>query len=428
MTDRLIWQAAEIVNTALEFGLIYLYLRKMLKRKDMSFACDVIWFVLSVAVQAVANHFTDSPMVSLGTTTIMLLALAIVFFRDSLSRKIFISLVFLVIIFVSECIFIWLLSAFNKWATDDLLTSDTGRLIGMIGTKILAFWMIVIISTYAADRVKDIKPSQWITIIMMPVVSICILQTIFRLIAFNSNRITDYGSVLLSIVGLMYINIAVFSHFEAYDRDIRLGVLEQVLVREEKNYKLLNDAFSEMRTMRHDIKNQLDVAQQLYEHGEVTAAKEHIGSMSEKIGRSSAVYTGNLFLDSLINIKAQTAQEHGIRFITKADISRDITADMVELCRIIGNALDNAIEECMRLGSDDTYVELVISQKDGKLVIQISNPTNAVMVDKLETHKQDKHSHGIGLISMRKSVELLGGIFSYKIDKSNFIITVIIKE
>ncbi len=90
--------------------------------------------------------------------------------------------------------------------------------------------------------------------------------------------------------------------------------------------------------------------------------------------------------------------------------------DEMELCRILGNGLDNAIEGCERLGDERKHILLSISEDKDNLLISISNTSDMVDTENLSSTKKKKGMHGIGVNSIKSSVERLKGVakFSYK--------------
>ena len=78
------------------------------------------------------------------------------------------------------------------------------------------------------------------------------------------------------------------------------------------------------------------------------------------------VYTGNNAVDSIVNIKGSMANSLGIDFICKVNIITSIMADELDLCRIIGNALDNAIEGCERSSADKKHIYFSINEEQNK--------------------------------------------------------------
>lgn len=134
-------------------------------------------------------------------------------------------------------------------------------------------------------------------------------------------------------------------------------------------------------------------------------------SYSSVEAATSLCYTGNSALDAVINLKSASAESKGIRFITKISVS-SYNIDALNLCRILSNALDNAVEACERVSSSDRFVYLTIKQLENKLIIDVENSSPYVDINCLATTKADKKQHGIGLYSIEKAIKTADGIVS----------------
>jgi sensor histidine kinase regulating citrate/malate metabolism len=108
-----------------------------------------------------------------------------------------------------------------------------------------------------------------------------------------------------------------------------------------------------------------------------------------------------------------------IPFSCKVLVSEEMNIDELQLCRIIANLLDNAIEGAQRCTSDDKYVYISIIQNNKKLRICVMNSSDEVDTDNLVT-KKEGYGHGIGVNSVREVVNNLDGILSFKYENGIF--------
>ena len=139
---------------------------------------------------------------------------------------------------------------------------------------------------------------------------------------------------------------------------------------------------------------------------------------------TSVCYTGNSAVDSVINLKGDYARSKSIQFMTKIKMN-EIRFDTVGMCRILGNALDNAIEACERIAIEEKSICLMLNQTDNKLIIEISNTSPVVDVQNLTTSKADKIIHGIGLKSIKQAVSNMNGYISCSYDNGFFYMKIV---
>ena len=97
-----------------------------------------------------------------------------------------------------------------------------------------------------------------------------------------------------------------------------------------------------------------------------------------------------------------------------------------DICILLGNILDNAIEACEQLSAKKT-IELKIRCINGMLYIGCKNPTKQSDVS-LITTKPDKSQHGFGTVTIKKIANKYGGHANYKIDESLFVCEIIIPQ
>ena len=335
------------------------------------------------------------------------------------------ALLFIVIVFISEILFIGLLNFFDIGLPSEIGKQGINRIIGMVGTKIIYFWIVIFVCRLINRKIKEIPIKQWITIVLMPAISTIILYIIYYdlMSSRENNKIILY---CIAVLGLLYINYAVFDFFETYLKQLRVSVLEQVIERETTNYKQLENAYNDMRTLKHDVANQLDVITDLITRNDKESAEAVIRSISMQLENVNAVcYTGEPIIDSVINIKLKYAHELGINIAKRIKVAA-FNLDKIELCRAIGNVLDNAIEGCQRSGLSERHIYISIQQLDDKIVVEITNNATDVDLNNLQTSKKNKSAHGIGLSSIQSSVEKLNGYMKYDFKNSIFSLKMVV--
>lgn len=231
------------------------------------------------------------------------------------------------------------------------------------------------------------------------------------------------------MIGIIYINIAMFNFFDSYSKQLKLSFMETVAEREAENYKALKMSYQEMKKLKHDFKNELDILNNLIADRKYEIAEAHIAEISDFINKSAAVcYTGNEAVDSLINIKIHTAKLYDIKVITKMKISTSLNANSMELCRIFGNALDNAIEACCKLENAEKFICISIKEINENVLIEILNSANEVDTTAFVSTKSEKGLHGYGIQSIRSSAERIEGALHFKYDNGVFIMKLLIKN
>ena len=259
----------------------------------------------------------------------------------------------------------------------------------------------------------------------MPFLSAIILNQIFPANHSENNVIIGY---IISVCGVLYLNFSVFNYFESYDKQIKLATLEQIMERESENYRAIAGSYAEIRNIKHDLRNQVTVLNDLLKDNKYDEAKKHINQLYNDVEKVTSVcYTGNSAVDSIINLKGDYARSRNISFMSKIKVN-SIDFEAISVCRILGNALDNAIEACERIDIDEKCVCIAMHQLDNKLIIEIENTSPPVDVNNLITSKKNKEAHGIGMQSIRQTVESMNGYVSCNYENGYFSIKIVLSK
>ncbi len=199
-------------------------------------------------------------------------------------------------------------------------------------------------------------------------------------------------------------------------------------------YRELEQSYEEMRQAKRSMVTRLEELEKLISEGNIEGAKGYIREMGAELTKKKVrSFTGNPFLDAVLNEKFLKAQEAGIYCEILSDSFRDLTMNPAFLCIVLSNGLDNAIEACERLeqsyvsgeGNEgkikDVYIKVKLYRKNG-LTIIITNSCLPVMVNegKLSTSKNDKSFHGYGTVNMKMAVKELHGISMFRYEKGRF--------
>lgn len=232
----LIENIIEIVNVAIEMMLVFLYF-SLLSKAKVNKAVLYLSYLLSTVILSATVLLTDNILVYLITTIILISSMSFICYDDSIRHKIFWNILFLLIISISEPIVIGLLCIANMGTPDEFLESGLGRYLGMVGTNIIYLWLIGLMHRIINKKIRELPIKYWILIIVIPIISIFLLQTMLD--GFVGSNTYSYVSLGVSLAGIIFINLAMFNFFESFEDKIKLKYLETIKQQEQENYKLL---------------------------------------------------------------------------------------------------------------------------------------------------------------------------------------------
>ncbi|WP_454051870.1 sensor histidine kinase [Clostridium sp. Marseille-Q7071] len=210
-------------------------------------------------------------------------------------------------------------------------------------------------------------------------------------------------------------------------------LMEQQFKLQLTHSKNIEGFYSGVRRVMHDMNNHLLCLRSLADSNNTQEIKKYLCNIGETIEKLDfKIKTGNSISDAIINEKYNIAKEEEIEFICDFMIPKETSLEPVDLCVILSNALDNAIEACIRIGDNDISKTIWIKSyiRDIYLIIEVSNTT----VDKIQyaegkivSRKLDKYNHGMGISNIKSVARKYNGIVDIVEEKNKFIINVMMK-
>lgn len=222
------------------------------------------------------------------------------------------------------------------------------------------------------------------------------------------NNIINFSAVLIVPIFMVLIIYLLFNCIsKQYFENISL-LMEKQVEQQVEHYKKINKLTDDLREFRHDYKNHMICLQSLLNNKQYDEALSYVKSITnQEILNSNKFFSGNQIADAILTDKNELAQKNNCKIIFDGSVSDEISVS--NLCTILSNALDNSIEACPKIDSDETQIiDVKCVASELIQIIRISNPNpdnNAVT----ETSKADRKNHGFGLSNIRRTVERMDG-------------------
>ncbi|MBQ6696116.1 MAG: sensor histidine kinase, partial [Lachnospiraceae bacterium] len=135
-----------------------------------------------------------------------------------------------------------------------------------------------------------------------------------------------------------------------------------------------------------------------------------------------AHYFNNLAVDSLLYHYISTAKKKGYDIKIQIEVPKNIPIhDEVSFCTILGNLLENALEACERQTTGKHFIHLFVRWQHGNIHILLENSFDGAITTSRNGYFSRKHEgEGIGIISVRKLTEKLGGTAEFLPERNVF--------
>ncbi len=205
-------------------------------------------------------------------------------------------------------------------------------------------------------------------------------------------------------------------------------LLKEKIDMQYKYYLNLQESQNKVKKLYHDINNHIFCMKNLSYNKE--DVNKYIDEMSKELNQFKEIHnTGNMILDIILNEKQNICNENNIDLTCDVNFSKCNFIEMTDVCSIFSNILDNAIEACNKNYMDKKYIKIRGTLVKSYYVIRCENSkTNKLEIknSKIITSKKDKFIHGIGLKSVKSSLEKYNGDLEIEDFKNKFLLQIYI--
>lgn len=180
--------------------------------------------------------------------------------------------------------------------------------------------------------------------------------------------------------------------------------------------------YTKMRSWRHDYHNHIQALQASMALGRYEEVNDYLRQLNDDLTQvDTTVKTGRVMIDAILNGKLNIAARKNIPVNAKARIPEGTPVTDVDLCVIIGNLLDNAIEENERLPKESRFIRIYIGQKNTQFYLAFTNAAGKKRDKRRSRFPSAKGAqHGLGLVRVESLVKKYGGIFSADSEDGGF--------
>lgn len=211
--------------------------------------------------------------------------------------------------------------------------------------------------------------------------------------------------------------------------DKRIAAYQRELI--ETHYREVDNMYRQIRGWRHDYRNHIQAMKVLAANGDIEAIKAYLDELDTDLNTvDTVVKTGNAMADAILNSKISLARSKGIQVRCDALIPVKLKMSELDLCCIIGNLFDNAIEASLPLPEAERLIRVYMDMKGTQLYISFTNFTAAGKMKKVgkvfPSSKGD--GHGFGLVRIDHIIERLDGYLSRNSEDGAFTTEILIPQ
>lgn len=333
---------------------------------------------------------------------------------------------------------IWMLSEvltgyFLMVLNVDVIVQD---LVGSMVSKLLLLVLVIVLKVFFSHGVMQELPWNYnAMLLLLPTGSMFMAYHLFVL----SSKVEEVRYILVSFliaIIILMINIMIFAIYMKLSDNLELkhknSIYQLQIDLYNSHIKEKESAMMEFRQARHDLKHQIIYLLDLSEKKEYGKLELYLKKLInwEPLEGMMIAYTENFMIDALINYKYSFAKRNGIAFSVNLEVPMTLPFEDTDLCIILGNALDNAMEAGLRGEVPTPYVDLKMKYDRGSLVIIIENSFDGKLrknhSGKILTRKRETENHGIGIDSIKRAAEKYHGLLDIENEDEKFCLMIIL--
>lgn len=191
----------------------------------------------------------------------------------------------------------------------------------------------------------------------------------------------------------------------------------------EKQVREIQNMYKQVRGFRHDYRNHIQNMRIQLKNGNYEELDKYLFELSDDLNSvDTVIKTGNVMADAILNSKLSIAEKMDISINVKASVPMEIPMSDVELCALMGNLLDNAVEACAKIPSEKRFLRVYIGKIKNQFYMSVQNSSGGIkkLGGMYISTKSDKDSHGYGIFRIDRIAKKYGGYINRQNEEGVF--------
>lgn len=402
-----LYEGVYLCTNALGTYTLYKFMMIFFKNKHCNKKIESLSYIGYFLLSSFMYLVVKIPIIMLSTNIIAYFCLTLNY--KTLFKKRIIAVAFIYLILM--CVEIIVITMLSGVKFDIMAQNKYSLTYTLVVLALVNYCVIMCLNKF--KRIKEgekVQISYWLSLLLMPVASLYIILVLLKTYVISNNVM----GIIIALLLLM--NFGTFYLYDViskmYNEEVEKKWIAQQNMYYKKQFSIMKSSVKTTRTIKHDLKNHLYMLLALVERDEKENAIQHITEIMNVCElQQEYAQSGNIAIDSILNFKLQQAVEENIKVIAELYIPFEIELSSFDMSVVLGNLLDNAINAVNKI-KDHKYIHVMVKYTKGTLIIKIENTFNGEIEkegDSICTTHQDKENHGIGLESIKHTLEKYNG-------------------
>ncbi len=216
-----------------------------------------------------------------------------------------------------------------------------------------------------------------------------------------------WGGVLLE--ALLFLTVEGTLYFYQKGFAFRTEEFRRELM--EHSYGEIREIYMDMRGWRHDYHNHMQVMKAQLSMGNLDGVRTYLDELERELDRiDTVVRSGNLMVDAILNSKLTLARRQKIAVNCKVKVPEQIGVEDVDLCVILGNLLENALEACAQTEEPNRFLRIYMTVNGSQLYLSVQNSAREEPDFNQRNYITRKRgNHGLGMKRVQAAVDKYDG-------------------
>lgn len=338
----------------------------------------------------------------------------LIFYQGDFGKKVIVILSYDVAISLKNVFLINCISIISDGVRNAVSSPDNNiRFIYQIISSIFGFCVIAVLTKFFKDK-KYNKESAMLTVIMLVLTILaCDLMTRFSGV-HGYDRLEKIKFVFITIA-MVAINIIMSKALEnmskVNDRKREMAKLDFRIEEERNLLSKIDENYKKIQGMRNNARYYYTIIMSLMEKNDYERVENILNNvLGKEFEENGMVYLSSKVINSVLNDKIELCKKNNILFKIVGN-GRICERKEIDVAIILSNLLDNAIEAEKKV--KNPVIHLNMHEFKGMFYISVGNRIEASIIKEnphLETTKENKDAHGIGIKSVKHILEKIDGI------------------
>lgn len=415
-----------------ELIIFHVFMSRHCEKRKVNCIGKVFIFLGTSILLYAQGYWEIFDLIKVFICVLILAVYGIAFFKTKKNTYFIYAGIYILLVALSDNICISIIGILSP----DMTTADLMKVHGMrysVGmiSKMFIFCLVLLISDKNEIESKSYSRANLQILLLVFLISIICLYSLLGIKQSNYDSCIDKQiDILMCLISLSIFFVDMIIYWAIRQLNVKLN--------QEKEYELIQyqnelltktvlehkEVEKEWRKNRHDFNNHISCIDMLLQMENIPKARLYIRNLTNNWQKNDLnIHVGNEIADAVINQKAVHAKNLKIDFLVSGQIHDRINVEDMDLCALLSNSLDNAIEAAKQVPEvENRKIEIAFSNKKEVMQIKVRNSMkeNIEVKEQLTTTKKDRKRHGIGMMSMQTTTSKYGGLLEWHCENCEF--------